>query len=337
MAVRRPRLVAGAAARHFPKISRYWNGSGVVRLISRSFAAFASLITSASSTRSSSRRAGAEAVLAKVHDADAAGWPQRLAHDLQPLDRLQELTVDADDQYRVDRIGQLRIVLRAEHHGHVGEPLAPDAPLHRLDHGLLDVLGVDAAVRADAAGEAHREPAAAGAQVGDARAFVDAERIHDQRRAAASARDPGPSSSPSVSGGNCREWRRSCARVRPGKATSAARAVRHDRRVGDISSPGWKFRCIRRAMHPVARRCSSFEYRPYSRSSRLDRRAPHPSPCDAALPPRAARPSWPRQGPRVNRGKARCGKARSGLAGRSPCRHRRAPAPSRALRRDRAA
>ena len=91
-----------------------------------------------------------------------------------------ELAVDADDQYRVDRIGQLRVFVRAEHHGDVGEPLAPDAPLHRLDHGLLDVLGVDAAVRADAPGEAHREPAAAGAQVGDARAFVDAERIHDR-------------------------------------------------------------------------------------------------------------------------------------------------------------
>ena len=53
-------------------------------------------------------------------------------------------------------------------------------------------------------------------------------------------------------------------------------------------SPWWKFRCIRRAMHPAARRYSSLEYSGYSPSSRLDRRAPRPSRCDAALPPRAA-------------------------------------------------
>src|SRR6187399_1679474 len=42
-------------------------------------------------------------------------------------------------------------------------------------------------------------------------------------------------------------------------------------------------------MHPGARRCSSVEYFRYSSSSRLDRRAPRPSRCDAALPPRTPR------------------------------------------------
>ena len=41
-------------------------------------------------------------------------------------------------------------------------------------------------------------------------------------------------------------------------------------------------------MHPAARRCSSVEYSQYSPSSRLDRRAPRPSRCNAGLPPRAA-------------------------------------------------
>ena len=40
-------------------------------------------------------------------------------------------------------------------------------------------------------------------------------------------------------------------------------------------------------MHPAARRSSSVEYSRYSSSSRLDWRAPRPSRCDAALPPRA--------------------------------------------------
>ncbi len=43
----------------------------------------------------------------------------------------------------------------------------------------LDVLGVDAPVRADALGEPQREPAAGGAELGDLRAFSDADRVHD--------------------------------------------------------------------------------------------------------------------------------------------------------------
>jgi hypothetical protein len=41
-------------------------------------------------------------------------------------------------------------------------------------------------------------------------------------------------------------------------------------------------------MHPRGLRCSSIKYRRYSQSSRLAREAPHPSRCDARLPPRAA-------------------------------------------------
>ena len=55
------------------------------------------------------------------------------------------------------------------------------------------------------------------------------------------------------------------------------------------SSPRRKSRCIRRAMHPGWRRCSSFKYSRYSQSSRLASRAPRPSRCNAGLAPRAAR------------------------------------------------
>ena len=51
--------------------------------------------------------------------------------------------------------------------------LALHAPADRLEHLRLDVFGVDEAVRADAAREAEREPAAAGAEVGDDRAVGD--------------------------------------------------------------------------------------------------------------------------------------------------------------------
>ncbi len=54
------------------------------------------------------------------------------------------------------------------------------------------------------------------------------------------------------------------------------------------SSPWRKWRCIGRAGHPGWRRCSSLKYWPHSRSSRLASRAPRPSRCDAARPPRTA-------------------------------------------------
>ena len=54
------------------------------------------------------------------------------------------------------------------------------------------------------------------------------------------------------------------------------------------SSPWCKSRCIRWAMHPASRRCSSLKYSRYYRSSRLAIRAPRPSRCNAGLAPRAA-------------------------------------------------
>ena len=69
--------------------------------------------------------------------------------------------------------------------------------------------------------------------------------------------------------------------------------------------PWCKGRGIRRAMHPGARRCSSVEYSRYSPSSRLDRRAPHPSRCHAPLRRRAARAS------RARSSRSRCAGRRS--------------------------
>ena len=62
--------------------------------------------------------------------------------------------------------------------------------------------------------------------------------------------------------------------------------------VREVERPGSGLRprrSGRRAMHPGARRGSSVEYRRYAPSSRLDRRSPRPSRCDAVLPPRTAK------------------------------------------------
>src|SRR5690606_22681367 len=74
---------------------------------------------------------------------------------------------------------QIRILRLPEHRPYVLQLLTFDAPLDGLEHLRLDVFGVDDAVRADTAREANREPAAAGAEVGDARAFGDAQGVHD--------------------------------------------------------------------------------------------------------------------------------------------------------------
>ena len=71
------------------------------------------------------------------------------------------------------------MIRSAEHGGDVTQALALHATLDGFDHLRLDVLGVDDAVGADALGQPHREPAAAGAEIGDDRAVADAERIHD--------------------------------------------------------------------------------------------------------------------------------------------------------------
>ena len=55
------------------------------------------------------------------------------------------------------------------------------------------------------------------------------------------------------------------------------------------SSPWCNSICIRTAMHPRWRRCSSLKYSRYSQSSRLAIGAPRRSRCDDGLAPRAAR------------------------------------------------
>ena len=73
-----------------------------------------------------------------------------------------------------------------------------------------------------------------------------------------------------------------CPSSRPSRA-SARRVVRRA-----ASSPWCKSACIRRALHPAWRRCSSLKYTRYSRSSRLASRAHRPARCNGRLAPRAA-------------------------------------------------
>ncbi len=118
-------------------------------------------------------------------------------------------------------------------------------------------------------------------------------RRHRRRRARAVAAAVGPG----------RDRRRAARRRRPAalvgrrRRMGRARPTRPSPASGRCRSwsartrnPWWKCRCIRRTMHPAWRRCSSVEYSRYSPSSRLASRAPRPSRCDAALPPRAPNP-----------------------------------------------
>ena len=78
-------------------------------------------------------------------------------------------------------------------------------------------------------------------------------------------------------------------------------------------------------MHPAWRRCSSRKYSPYSRSSRLARRAPRPSRCHAGPSPRAPNAIWLSTGRGTRR--ARPDGARHGFhRPRHPARRRRGPA-----------
>ena len=90
--------------------------------------------------------------------------------------------IGVDDQDRIEAARQLRIGGRAEHRHDVAQPFVLHAAADRFDHQRLDVFGVDHAVRSDAPREPDREPAAAGAEVGDDRAVGDLQRIHDQIR-----------------------------------------------------------------------------------------------------------------------------------------------------------
>ena len=88
--------------------------------------------------------------------------------------RSSDLRVDVDDQHRVERPGrQVRIAAVRQPRLDVLQPFAADAAPDRLEHLALDVLRVDEAVRSDTPRESDREPAGAGADVGDRRAVGD--------------------------------------------------------------------------------------------------------------------------------------------------------------------
>ena len=74
-----------SGARYFPNTSRYWNGSGVFAVDQPQPGLLRVLDDDGLVDALVERvRARAEPVLAEVHDADAAGRPQRLAHVRQP-------------------------------------------------------------------------------------------------------------------------------------------------------------------------------------------------------------------------------------------------------------
>ena len=76
--------------------------------------------------------------------------------------------------------GSIGSVGGAQQRSDVRQVLALRAPADQLDHLRLDVLGVHDAVRADAAGELDREPAAARPEIGDDGAVGDPSVVHDQ-------------------------------------------------------------------------------------------------------------------------------------------------------------
>ena len=77
------------------------------------------------------------------------------------------------------RAGRFGVLPCAKARLHVLQPFARDAAANRFEHLPLDVLRVDDAVGPDAARQLNREPAGAGADVGDRRAVRDPQRVHD--------------------------------------------------------------------------------------------------------------------------------------------------------------
>ena len=60
-------------------------------------------------------------------------------------------------------------------------------------------------------------------------------------------------------------------------------AAEHTEDDRQVAARGKRPRCIRGAMHPGCRRCSSVEYAQYAPSSRPVNRAPRPSRCNAGF------------------------------------------------------
>ena len=81
-----------------------------------------------------------------------------------------------DHQDGVQRRGRkARVAALAEHRLHVQQSLGRHSARNRREHLRLHVLGVDRAIGPDAPRQANREPAGAGADVGNDRCLGDAE------------------------------------------------------------------------------------------------------------------------------------------------------------------
>src|SRR5438105_8633128 len=94
------------------------------------------------------------AVLLEVDDADATVRLHRRREISQQRDRLLDLVICVDDQRRIERtFRQSRIDGGPEPRYHVAKSESLHASCDGLEHFLLDVLRVHAAIRSDACGE----------------------------------------------------------------------------------------------------------------------------------------------------------------------------------------
>src|SRR5438105_3799570 len=100
--------------------------------------------------------------------------PQRSADFRQHLTRLRELMVDVYQQRQVKRAHRkFRIVFRSEHRHDVGQSTRGDVLLQLLEHGRLDIVGVNLPGRSDALGHAPAEVADSGPDIGHDVAALD--------------------------------------------------------------------------------------------------------------------------------------------------------------------
>jgi hypothetical protein len=115
----------------------------------------------------------------EVDDADAPLRFQRERDLPEQRHRIFHFTIHVCDEHGVEAGRQVRVGGGPEHRADVPQVLALHAAGDRFDHLPLNVLGIDDAVRADAAREVHREPAPGRADFRDDGALGDEERVHD--------------------------------------------------------------------------------------------------------------------------------------------------------------
>src|SRR5262249_38830457 len=111
------------------------------------------------------------------HRDAAAGW--EIAPEVgEVVGPIFEVMVGVDGEHEVDGpVREQRVVEARLDHLDVRDVRLPEALLQIGVHLLVDVDGIDAALRADRASEAQREVAAPRAEVGHALARIDAERL----------------------------------------------------------------------------------------------------------------------------------------------------------------